>query len=93
MAMTENIRTIITLVEQIQRRATKFILNDFNSSYFDRLKKLNLLPLMYIFELNEVLFTIKSLWYPSFSFNITPSTIDLRDPLVANWIMLEKVTM
>jgi len=38
-----------------QRRATKFILNDYNSSYFDRLKKLNLLPLMYIFELNEVL--------------------------------------
>ena len=71
MTMTENIRTIITLVEQIQRRATKFILNDYNSSYFDRLKKLNLLPLMYIFELNEVLFTIKSLKYPSSSFNIT----------------------
>ena len=61
----------ITLVEWIQRRATKFILNDYNSSYFDRLKKLNLLPLMYIFELNEVLFTIKSLKYPSSSFNIT----------------------
>ena len=61
----------ITLVEQIQRRATKFILNDYNSSYFDRLKKLNLLPLMYIFELNEVLFAIKSLKYPSSSFNIT----------------------
>ena len=71
MTMTENIRTIITLVEQIQRRATKFILNDYNSSYFDRLKKLNLLPLMYIFELNEVLFAIKSLKYPSSSFNIT----------------------
>jgi len=58
----------IILVERIQRRATKFILNDHNSSYFDRLKKLNLLPLMYIFE---VLFTIKSLKYPSSSFNIT----------------------
>jgi len=80
MTMTENIRTIITLVEQIQRRATKFILNDYNSSYFDGLKKLNLLPLMYIFELNKVLFTIKSLKYPSSSFNITPSTIDLPDP-------------
>jgi len=61
----------ITLVERIQRRATKFIVNDYTSSYFDRLKKLNLLPLKYIFELNEVLFTIKSLKYPSSSFNIT----------------------
>jgi len=31
----------ITLVERIQRRATKFI-NDYTSSYFDRLKKFNL---------------------------------------------------
>ena len=45
----------ITLVKRIQRRETKFILNDYDFSYFDRLKKLNLLPLMYIFELNEVL--------------------------------------
>ena len=61
----------ITLVERIQRRPTKLILNDYNSSHFDRLKKLNLLPVMYIFELNEALFTIKSLKYPSSSFNIT----------------------
>jgi len=61
----------ITLVERIQRRATKFILNDYTSSYFDRLKKFNLLPLMYIFEFNKIIFTIKSLKYPSPSFNIT----------------------
>ena len=53
----------ITLVERIQRRATKFILNDYNSSYFDRLKKLNLLFLKYIFELNKVLFTLLFLQY------------------------------
>ena len=61
----------ISLIEQIQRRATKFILNDYSSDYFDRLKQLNLLPLMYTFELNEIVFTLKSLKYPSPSFNIT----------------------
>ena len=61
----------ITLIEQIQRRATKFILNDYSSDYFDRLKQLNLLPLMYNFELNELVFTLKSLKYPPPSFNIT----------------------
>ena len=60
----------ITLIEQIQRRATKFILNDHSSNYFNRLKQLNLLPLMYIFELNEIFFILKSLKYPSSSFNI-----------------------
>ena len=61
----------ITLIEQIQRRATKFILNDYSSNYFNRLKQLNLLPLMYILELNEIVFILKSLKYPSPSFNIT----------------------
>ena len=60
----------ITLIEQIQRRATKFILNDYSSNYFNRLKQLNLLPLIYIFELNEIIFILKSLKYPSPSFNI-----------------------
>ena len=61
----------ITLIEQIQRRATKFILNDYSSNYSNRLKQLNLLPLMYIFELNEIFSILKSLKYPSPSFNIT----------------------
>ena len=61
----------ITLIEQVQRRATKFILNDYSSDYFDRLKQLNLLPLMYTFELNEIVFTLKPLKYPSPSFNTT----------------------
>ena len=75
----------ITLIEQIQRRATKFILNDYSSDYFDRLKQLNLLPLMYTFELNKLVFMLKSLKYPSPSFNITDyitfadgNTIDIR---------------
>ena len=37
-----------TSLERIQRRATKFILNDFSSNYRDRLITLNLLPLLYL---------------------------------------------
>ena len=64
----------ITLIEQIQRRATKFILNDYSSNYFNRFKQLNLLPLkalMYILEFNEIVFILKLLKHPSPSFNIT----------------------
>ena len=71
MILRPNLIKDITLIEQIQRRASKFILNDYSSDYFDRLKQLNLLPLMYIFELNELVFTLISLNYPSPSFNIT----------------------
>ena len=42
------LKDIITL-ERIQRRATKFILNDYQSSYRFRLVKLHLLPLMYTY--------------------------------------------
>ena len=38
-------------IERIQRRATKFILNDYDSNYKTRLLTLKLLPLMYLFEL------------------------------------------
>ena len=34
----------IKFIEQIQRRATKFILNDFHSVYYNRLIKLQILP-------------------------------------------------
>ena len=60
----------ITMIERIQRRATKYILNDYNSSYKSRLQQLNLLPLMYNFELQDLLFLIKSLKSPTDNFNI-----------------------
>ena len=60
----------ILLFERIQRRATKYILNDYNSSYKSRLLHLNLLPLMYIFELNDLNFFIKSYKSASSHFNI-----------------------
>ena len=50
------------MIEQLQRRATKFILNDYKLDYYDHLLKLimNLLTIMYIFELADRVFAIKS---------------------------------
>ena len=50
---------------------SSYILNDYTSSYKTRLILLNLLPLMYLFELHDILFTIKSLKSPTIQFNIT----------------------
>ena len=60
----------INTLEQIQRRATKYILNDFTSNYKNRLLKLSILPLMYQYEIADILFLIKSLKCPTNSFNI-----------------------
>ena len=57
-------------IERIQRRATKFILNDYDSNYKTRLVTLKLLPLMYLLELQDIIFTVKSLKYPTKGFNI-----------------------
>jgi len=58
----------ILLLERVQRRST---LNDYTSDYCTRLIKLSLLPLMYVYELNDLIFFIKSLKQPSHSFDIT----------------------
>ena len=58
-------------IERVQRRATKYILNDYTSCYKTRLIKLKLLPLMYLFELQDILFAIKSIKTPIIQFNIT----------------------
>ena len=63
------IKDILTL-ERVQRRSTKFILNDYVSSYKSRLINLNLLPLMYLYEIYDVMFLIKSLKNPTHFFNI-----------------------
>ena len=55
----------------MQRRATKYILNDHSSSYRTRLIHLSLLPLMYTFELNNIMFFIKSLKSTTDGFKIT----------------------
>jgi len=48
----------ICILERVQRRATKYILNDYSSSYKSRLVKLDLLPLMYQYELSDLLFSL-----------------------------------
>jgi len=56
-------------IENIQRRVTKFILNDYSSDYKSQLIKLNL-PLMMQFEINDIMFLVKNLREPSQSFNV-----------------------
>ena len=51
------IKDIISL-EQVQCRATKYILNDYSTDYKTRLTSLHILPLMYTFELADILFLI-----------------------------------
>ena len=62
--------TDIRALENVQRRATKFILNDHLTDYHQRLVSLNLLPFMMIFEINDIIFFIKCLKQPSKRFNI-----------------------
>ena len=57
-------------LEQMQRRATKFILNNVSSNYKSRLLALWLLPLMMLYELNDVMFFINNVKSPSQSFDI-----------------------
>ena len=54
---------------KVQRRATKFILNDYSSNYKSRLTALRLL-LMMVYELHDTSFFIKCLKHPTASFNI-----------------------
>ena len=60
----------ILILEQIQHRATKYLLNDYTSSYKICLVKLKILPLMYLFELQDILFAIKSIKVQTKQFNI-----------------------
>jgi len=50
----------ITLLECVQRRATKFILIDYSSSYKSHLVKLGtcMLPLMYAYEIADIMYFI-----------------------------------
>ena len=60
----------IIVLEQVQRRSTCFILNDYKSNYKSRLLKLNLLPLMYLLDYYDIMFFVTSLKNPSTHFNI-----------------------
>lgn len=60
----------IKCLERVQRRATKFVLQDYSSDYKTRLLSLKLLPLMYWFELQDILFLIRCFKDPSDNFFI-----------------------
>lgn len=65
-----NLKKDFIPLEKTQKRATKFILNDYKSDYKSRLMSLNLLPLMMCLELNDVLFYIKEYKTPSDRFSV-----------------------
>lgn len=60
----------ILFLEKIQRRATKYILNNYTINYKERLISLSLLPLMYQFELNDILLFISCLKNPNHNFTL-----------------------
>ena len=60
----------IQQLERVQRRATKYILNDYSTDYKSRLINLHMLPLMYILDVNDVMFFLKNLHNPHNGFDI-----------------------
>ena len=60
----------VFILERVQWRATKYILNNYEQSYKERLEQLHLLPLMYTYELNDIIFFVKSLKSPADHFDI-----------------------
>ena len=60
----------IANLEHIQRRATKHILNKYTTNYKDRLIALKLLPLMFWFDLQDLVFLLNCLIDPEDNINI-----------------------
>lgn len=54
-------RGCVQLLESVQRRATKFILNDYQNSYLQRLQSCRLLPFMYYKEIIDLCFLYKAI--------------------------------
>ena len=65
----------IIMLETVQKRSTKFILHDYTSDYKSRLIQLNLLPLMYWYDLQDLLFLIKCMKNPPDNFSLVPEFI------------------
>ena len=60
----------IKLLESVQRRATKFIMNNYELDYKSRLVSLNLLPLMFWYELADIMFLVNCFKNPDNRLNI-----------------------
>ena len=54
----------IQKIERVQRRATKYILNNYENDYKQRLIKLHLLPIMYFYELQDIMYLDKCIKDP-----------------------------
>jgi hypothetical protein len=54
----------IIRIESVQRRSTKFILSYAPINYKDRLIQLQILPLMYMYEIQDILFLVKNFQSP-----------------------------
>jgi len=79
------IKDILSL-EQIQCRATKYILNDYTICYRAWLIKLKLLPLIYLFELQDILFAVKSIKNSSFPLlTMSSSVLPIPDLVLQGW--------
>ncbi len=59
----------MSLIEGVQRRATKYILKDYTSTYNERLVKLKMIPLNYGFEISDLMFFYKCL-HNMFDYNM-----------------------
>lgn len=60
----------IAALEKVQRRATKYILNDYTSDYKQRLITLGMLPLMHYYEYLDISLLVTCLKEPNTSFPI-----------------------
>ena len=61
----------IVLLERVQRRATKFILSNNTLDYKSRLMHIHLLPLMFWYELADIMLLVKCLKNPQSRLNLT----------------------
>ena len=86
----------ISLLERVQRRATKFIVNfDRTLDYKERPRACGILPLMMQFELYDLLFLFKSIKFrltlisrTLFPFLLVKPDVDLRESWFVNLIVL-----
>ena len=65
------------ILEGVQRRVTKFVLQNYELYYLERLRKLNLLPISYWLEINDLIFFFKckqGLYYLDISSFVTFSS-------------------
>ena len=74
----------IVCLEKVQRRATKYILNDYSTDYKTRLMSLHLLPLMYWLELQDLMFLIKCIKDPDDNCDISNHVKFMSSPTRAS---------